>query len=494
MVSVAQRVIADSPRTGRVALRSFDQSRVEWDRSNDERETDEVAKLRTQGRVSRPACDEMSARGSARVDGTRREEILGIAASLFASSGYLGCSLNDVSQACGILPGSLYHHFDSKEAIAVELVERYHADLESLGKLALTKLEGRGAAAVFDDIVTLARALAKTSVDHRAALQLTLYEPPSGAGARLVELAQWHPENLRRALDRLLRRARTAGLLQAGISPLVVAEQIYTCMRRLAIPVSSDPLDAERSADTLCHMLLGGIAEGVAPDNVLDASAAMAAANESVRVWEEEAGEPGNDKEGLVLAVARSEFARRGYEATTIRDIASAAGLATGTVYRFVDSKSSLLTTIMGAYYNRLSRAYRDVLSSGSGIVEQIDALVWVNINSLRLFPDEFEIQHSWFREVPPDGETMQELQAERTAELSGAVGAALVSGDLRLWNLPNSPAWREMFVTSLHSLIWTPPDIVQRLGNRKTHAYVRKTVLRGATPLGDLDQRDVPV
>ena len=36
----------------------------------------------------------------------------------------------------------------------------------------------------------------------------------------------------------------------------------------------------------------------------------------------------------MLRAVARAEFGRRGYEATTVRDIAKAAGLSTGTVYR----------------------------------------------------------------------------------------------------------------------------------------------------------------
>ncbi len=54
-------------------------------------------------------------------DGARRAEILETAATLFASSG-LRTTLKDIADACGILPGSLYHHFDSKEAIVIELV------------------------------------------------------------------------------------------------------------------------------------------------------------------------------------------------------------------------------------------------------------------------------------------------------------------------------------------------------------------------------------
>ena len=71
------------------------------------------------------------------VDGARRTEILDTAASLFASSG-LKTSLKEIADACGILPGSLYHHFDSKEAIIVELVEQYRADLDSIAKQAST--------------------------------------------------------------------------------------------------------------------------------------------------------------------------------------------------------------------------------------------------------------------------------------------------------------------------------------------------------------------
>jgi AcrR family transcriptional regulator len=57
----------------------------------------------------------------------RRQEILDAADSVMASSGYVGTSLKDIADACGIQAGSLYHHFASKEAIAVELVAMCYA-------------------------------------------------------------------------------------------------------------------------------------------------------------------------------------------------------------------------------------------------------------------------------------------------------------------------------------------------------------------------------
>ena len=65
--------------------------------------------------------DRASNAGHAYDDGTRRTEILQTAASLIAISG-LRTSLQEIADAAGILPGSLYHHFESKEAILVELL------------------------------------------------------------------------------------------------------------------------------------------------------------------------------------------------------------------------------------------------------------------------------------------------------------------------------------------------------------------------------------
>lgn len=82
------------------------------------------------GGVERPLA-------AAPADGRRRAEVLSAAAELFASAGYVGTSVKDVADACGILPGSLYHHFDSKESIAVELLERYQTDLDAVARRAI---------------------------------------------------------------------------------------------------------------------------------------------------------------------------------------------------------------------------------------------------------------------------------------------------------------------------------------------------------------------
>jgi AcrR family transcriptional regulator len=51
----------------------------------------------------------------------RKQQILDIAARLFAARGYRGTSIRDIGHEAGVLGGSLYHHIKSKDALFVEL-------------------------------------------------------------------------------------------------------------------------------------------------------------------------------------------------------------------------------------------------------------------------------------------------------------------------------------------------------------------------------------
>ncbi|NIH80816.1 TetR/AcrR family transcriptional regulator [Amycolatopsis viridis] len=59
----------------------------------------------------------------------RRDELLGIAAALFATRGYAETTVRDIADEAGILSGSLYHHFSSKEAMLDEILRGFLTDL-----------------------------------------------------------------------------------------------------------------------------------------------------------------------------------------------------------------------------------------------------------------------------------------------------------------------------------------------------------------------------
>jgi len=61
--------------------------------------------------------------------GSRREELLAIAARLFAEKGFRNTTVRDIADAAGILSGSLYHHFDSKESMVDEILSTFQEEL-----------------------------------------------------------------------------------------------------------------------------------------------------------------------------------------------------------------------------------------------------------------------------------------------------------------------------------------------------------------------------
>ena len=121
----------------------------------------------------------------------------------------------------------------------------------------------------------------------------------------------------------------------------------------------------------------------------------------SIETWTDDSEADPIDKAAHVRAVARAEFGRRGYEVTTIRDIASAAGLGTGTVYRLIGSKEELLASIMRSFGEKVGGGM-DATSCVRmrSPIEKLDALSWVNINALDRFRDEFRIQLAWMRQI----------------------------------------------------------------------------------------------
>ncbi|BBZ02517.1 HTH-type transcriptional repressor KstR2 [Mycolicibacterium chitae] len=56
---------------------------------------------------------------------SRREELLALAASMMAERGLRATTVRDIADAAGILSGSLYHHFASKEEMVDEVLRSF---------------------------------------------------------------------------------------------------------------------------------------------------------------------------------------------------------------------------------------------------------------------------------------------------------------------------------------------------------------------------------
>jgi AcrR family transcriptional regulator len=413
-------------------------------------------------------------RGGAYDDGTRRTEILQTAASLIASSG-LRTSLQEIADAAGILPGSLYHHFESKEAILVELVRRYYADLDRIGEIAHEQLDQADSRSVADKIVELGSAIARCAVQHRAALQMSFYEAPS-ANPELVELLQNPPTAVQQAMLQTLRAGRWSGFIRSDIDLPTLADRICQTMMHVGLDIIRHTGAADQTAVVMCRIMLHGLASRAYSDRELNDSSAFAAAEAAIKTWTEDESD-GNDKAAHVRAVARAEFGKKGYEVTTIRDIAAAAGLGTGTVYRVIGSKDELLASIMESFGQKAGGGFASVLRTDATPVEKLDALSWVNINALDQFPDEWKIQLAWMRQSPPDTPNPGLAFTMRLRQLRTLLSDGIESGDIRIEGAPSL----SMLARYVMDALWVPENIVRAQGKDAALVNARDTLVRGA-------------
>jgi AcrR family transcriptional regulator len=404
-------------------------------------------------------------------EGTRRTEVLEIAASLIATSG-LRTSMHEIAAAAGVQTGSLYHHFESKEALLVELLRRYHADLDHVAQRALDTLDDPDSRPVFSRIADLGIAIARCAVAHRAAIQISLYEAPN-SNPELVEWAQRRPTAILQAMYQTLRAARWSGYIRSDVDLRILGDRICQTMLQIGLDVVRHNAPTEQLATLLCRIMLEGLSAGHPSDAQLDQSAAFIAADKTIQTWRDDTD--ADDRANHIRAVARAEFGRRGYEGTSVRDIAAAAGLGPGTLFRLIGSKEALLGSIMGSFGEKVDAASKCVLRSDASPIEKLDALSWVDTNALDRFGDEFRIQLAWMRQIPPDTPNPSMQFAKRLRQIKSLLSAGIQSGEIKIDDAP-----LEMLARCVIVLRWIPANILRRLGTRAAQIHVRDTMLRG--------------
>ncbi|WP_067917091.1 TetR/AcrR family transcriptional regulator [Actinomadura rubrobrunea] len=123
----------------------------------------------TSGRPKARAAEENGARrrgrGSSALASERREHLIRLAADLFAEKGYQATTVRDIAKEAGILSGSLYHHFTSKESIVDEILSGFFDEVMSAYRAVIE--EGRDPRETIAELVRIAFG---TLEPHRAAI------------------------------------------------------------------------------------------------------------------------------------------------------------------------------------------------------------------------------------------------------------------------------------------------------------------------------------
>jgi AcrR family transcriptional regulator len=184
----------------------------------------------------------------------RRAEILAIAAEIFARKGFQNTTVREIADASGILSGSLYHHFESKEAILDELLSTMVTDLCA---------DYRTVVEAGDDPITTLRNLVhqqfRALVQHRAAITTATND-----ANLLRELPRFgHLDEANREIADLwagvLRQGVEQGLLRSDLDPHLQWAFIRGAMWGTVQMRSQATASPDDLAEAYLSTLLGGI-------------------------------------------------------------------------------------------------------------------------------------------------------------------------------------------------------------------------------------------
>ena len=103
----------------------------------------------------------------------RRADLIRLAAELFAEKGFQATSVREIAKAAGILSGSLYHHFESKDAIVAEILTSYLRAIQD--RYASVLASGKGPAESLHDLVLTSLEVASEQPQATAIYQNELH-------------------------------------------------------------------------------------------------------------------------------------------------------------------------------------------------------------------------------------------------------------------------------------------------------------------------------
>lgn len=136
---------------------------------------------------------------------------------------------------------------------------------------------------------------------------------------------------------------------------------------------------------------------------------------------------------GAILAAAQVCFSERGYESTTMAEIAARAGVVEGSVYKYFASKRDLLLKVIETWYAGLVEQFSQGLAGIKGTRNRLRFLVWQHLVNIRR---DAQLSRLMFQEVRLRADYYQSplhrMNARYTEFLLGVVREGVAQGQFR--------------------------------------------------------------
>jgi TetR/AcrR family transcriptional regulator, cholesterol catabolism regulator len=110
------------------------------------------------------------------------------------------------------------------------------------------------------------------------------------------------------------------------------------------------------------------------------------------------------DRRELIVSCAAEMFARKGTRSTTVREIANAVGVLSGSLYHYFDSKDTIVEEILMGFLGAIRTRYAEVLASSDDPASSLHGVVLASLQVARELPDATAIYQNelrYLRESP---------------------------------------------------------------------------------------------
>ncbi|MFI0485904.1 TetR/AcrR family transcriptional regulator [Actinomadura sp. 9N215] len=210
---------------------------------------------RSRARAAGEAGARRRGKGSAPLASERREHLVRLAAELFAEKGFQATTVRNIADEAGIQSGSLYHHFDSKESIADEILSSFFDEIMSAYQAVLDESGNPR-----DTVAGLVRVAFGSLEPHRAAITVMQNDWNYLKGMdRFAYLTKSEDEVEKIWVD-ALRTGQENGLFRADLDPKLtyrmIRDTIWVAVRWFR---PGGRLNAEGLAEHYLKVMFDGI-------------------------------------------------------------------------------------------------------------------------------------------------------------------------------------------------------------------------------------------
>lgn len=175
-----------------------------------------------------------------------------------------------------------------------------------------------------------------------------------------------------------------------------------------------------------------------------------------------------------LVEVARELFARKGFEATTMNDIAANSGKGRRTLYTYFRNKEDIYTAVIESELERLSEKLDDVTRLSVGPEEKVVALIYTHLNMIReTVSRNGSLRAEFFRNIWMVEKVRRKFDDEERSLLRRVLEEGVAAAKFRIDNVPLMADIIHYSVKGLEV-----PYIYDRLGEGLTEADTHPIVM----------------